>query len=186
MSATAVVLPELEWMPSPNWSERSPRHHPVSDRRPPPGRLVPRLGELALRPEGTGEVTCSPKGTAPGSTPATQLVAWGQEGRACASFNSASYNIEVDDNAWDGANRAPSRRGEDLRLICFRTGIPPVRSKDPLHDPGIVRHLDLGWPGGVTATRHRTSSSGTRSSSRWAGSSSAAASARSGAAARSR
>ena len=24
MSATAVVLPELEWMPSPNWSERSP------------------------------------------------------------------------------------------------------------------------------------------------------------------
>jgi hypothetical protein len=24
MSTTAVVLPELEWMPSPNWSERSP------------------------------------------------------------------------------------------------------------------------------------------------------------------
>jgi N-acetyl-anhydromuramyl-L-alanine amidase AmpD len=34
---------------------------------------------------------------------ATQLVPWDRKAWACVSFNSASYNVEVDDHAWDGS-----------------------------------------------------------------------------------
>ncbi len=185
MSATAVVLPELDWMPSPNFSERSPG-------------IIPYL-IVAHRPvgsyHGSAKWLCEPKAQASAHVltegngtevdTATQLVAWDKKAWACASFNSASYNIEVDDNAWDGTDRgAFAVAARIFAFICLQTGIPPVWSKDPLRQAGDRppprpghgrRRAQRPDPG-----RRR---SGTRSSSRWARSSSAAASARPGAAA---
>ena len=149
MSATAVVLPELDWMPSPNFSDRSPGITPY---------LI-----VAHRPvgsyHGSAQWLCEEKaqasahvlteGNGTGVDVATQLVAWDKKAWACASFNSASYNIEVDDNAWDGTDPgALAVAARIFAFICHQTGIPPVWSKDPLHRPGIVRHLDLGMAGG--------------------------------------
>ena len=33
-------------------------------------------------------------------------------------------------------------------FICHKTSIPAARSRNPLHDPGIVRHVELGRAGG--------------------------------------
>jgi hypothetical protein len=151
MSTTtdAVVMPKLDWQPSPNWSERSPG-------------IVPYL-VVAHRPvgnyHGSADWLCNPKaqasahvlteGNGTGVDEATQLVPWDKKAWACASFNSASYNIEVDDNAWDGTDKDALRVAARIfAFICIKTGIPPVQSKNPLHDPGIVRHVDLGRAGG--------------------------------------
>jgi hypothetical protein len=147
--STDVVLPKLAWQESPNVSERSPG-------------VVPYL-IVAHRPVGNyhGSVSwlCNPKaqasahvlteGNSTGADEATQLVPWDKKAWACASFNSASYNIEVDDDAWTGADPEALRVAARIfAFICFKTGIPPVHSKNPLHDPGIVRHIDLGRAGG--------------------------------------
>jgi hypothetical protein len=151
MSTTtnAAELPALDWQPSPNWSERSPG-------------IVPYL-IVAHRPvgsyHGSADWLCNPKaqasahvlteGNGTGVDEATQLVPWDKKAWACAAFNSASYNIEVDDNAWDGTDKDALRVAARIfAFICVRTGIPPVQSKNPLHDPGIVRHVDLGRAGG--------------------------------------
>jgi hypothetical protein len=153
MSTTAtssdVLLPKLAWMESPNQSERSPG-------------IVPYL-IVAHRPvgnyHGSAGWVCNPKaqasahilteGNGTGVDEATQLVPWDKKAWACASFNSASYNIEVDDNAWDGTDPGALRVAARIfGFICTKTGIPPVQSKNPLRDPGIVRHVDLGRAGG--------------------------------------
>jgi hypothetical protein len=149
MSTSAVVLHELDWMPSPNFSDRSPG-------------IVPYL-IVAHRPvgsyHGSAKWLCEPKAQASAHVltegngtevdQATQLVAWDKKAWACASFNSASYNIEVDDNAWDGTDQGAFEVAARIfAFICHQTGIPPVWSRDPLHKPGIVRHLDLGMAGG--------------------------------------
>jgi hypothetical protein len=145
----AVVLPKLGWQSSPNFSERSPG-------------IVPYL-IVAHRPvgsyHGSAEWLCNPKaqasahilteGNGTGVDEATQLVAWDKKAWACASFNSASYNIEVDDNAWDKSDPDALRVAARIfAFICHQTGIPPAQSKNPLHDPGIVRHIELGRAGG--------------------------------------
>ena len=75
MSATAVVLPELDWMPSPNWSERS-RASPVPDRR-----RTSRRARTTARPSGRARRRPSERappheGNGTGVDVATQLVAW--------------------------------------------------------------------------------------------------------------
>jgi hypothetical protein len=147
--ASQVLLPKLAWMESPNQSERSPG-------------IVPYL-IVAHQPvgsyHGSASWLCNPKaqasahilteGNGTGVDEATQLVAWDKKAWACASFNSASYNIEVDDNAWDGTDPDALRVAARIfGFICARTGIPPMQSKNPLRDPGIVRHVDLGRAGG--------------------------------------
>jgi hypothetical protein len=80
---------------------------------------------------------------------ATQLVPWDQKAWACASFNSISYNVEADDDAWDGDDwSAFFSAAHIVAFLCHKTHIPAVWTKDPLHKPGIVRHLDLGLAGG--------------------------------------
>ena len=80
---------------------------------------------------------------------AVQLVPWHLKAWACASFNSASYNIEVDDDAWSGHDRAGLETAARIvAFICKRTGIPPTWTHLPTHAPGVVRHYDLGLAGG--------------------------------------
>ena len=148
-TGTAVHLPPLAWRPSPNVSDRSPG-------------IVPYL-IVAHRPVGSyhGSVDwlCNPRsqasahivteGNSTGADEATQLVEWDKKAWACASFNSASYNVEVDDDAWNGADpEAFEVAARIFAFICHKTGIPAARSQDPLHDPGIVRHVELGRAGG--------------------------------------
>jgi hypothetical protein len=80
---------------------------------------------------------------------ATQLVQWHRKAWTCAAFNSASYNVEVDDDAWDGTDPdALATAARIVAFLCKRTGIPPSWTRQPTHTPGVCRHLDLGRAGG--------------------------------------
>lgn len=80
---------------------------------------------------------------------ATQLVPWDMKAWACESFNSYSYNIEVDDDAWDGKDWGAFYTAARITaFLCTRTGIRPHWTRDPLHVDGFCRHLDLGQAGG--------------------------------------
>jgi N-acetyl-anhydromuramyl-L-alanine amidase AmpD len=140
----AVVLPPLTQTPSPNQSDRR--------------GVVPYL-VVVHRPVGTyaGSVKwlCDPRAQASahviteGSGKATQLVPWDRKAWACVAFNSASYNIEVDDNAWDGSDPAAlATAARIVAFLCKRTRIPPTWSLQPTHLAGVVRHYDLGAAGG--------------------------------------
>lgn len=84
-----------------------------------------------------------------GPNRATQFVPWHRKAWACESFNSASYNIEVDDDAWNGRDTpALAVAARIVAYLCLRTGIPAVWTHDPLHIPGVCRHYDLGRAGG--------------------------------------
>lgn len=89
------------------------------------------------------------EGNGTGVDVATQLVRWDRKAWACQSFNSVSYNLEVDDGAWDGSDSgALETAARIVGFLCARTGIPAGWSRLPLHMPGIVRHVDLGIAGG--------------------------------------
>jgi hypothetical protein len=80
---------------------------------------------------------------------AVQLVPWDRKAWACASFNSASYNLEIDDAAWTGADPAGlATAARIVAFLCKRTGIPPTWTPQPTHTPGVCRHYDLGRAGG--------------------------------------
>jgi N-acetyl-anhydromuramyl-L-alanine amidase AmpD len=142
-------LPKLAWRESPNQSSRSPgiapylivAHRPVGNYHGSADWLCNRKAQASahILTEGNGT----------GVDEATQLVAWDRKAWACATFNSASYNIEVDDNAWDGTDPGAFQTAARIfAFICNQTGIPATHSKNPLHQPGIVRHVDLGRAGG--------------------------------------
>lgn len=80
---------------------------------------------------------------------ATQLVPWDRKAWTCGAFNSASYNLEIDDDAWNGKDPAAFNTAARITAyLCKRTGIPPRWSTDPTTKPGVVRHADLGRAGG--------------------------------------
>lgn len=80
---------------------------------------------------------------------AVQLVPWDRKAWACASFNSVSYNLEIDDAAWTGADPAGLATAARIAaFLCMRTGIPPVWTPTVLSRPGVTRHYDLGRAGG--------------------------------------
>jgi hypothetical protein len=80
---------------------------------------------------------------------AVQLVRWDRKAWSCEAFNAASYNIEVDDDAWNGHDaEAFTTAARIVAFLCKRTGIPPAWSTSPTHKPGVVRHYDLGMAGG--------------------------------------
>ena len=80
---------------------------------------------------------------------ATQFVPWDRKAWACEAFNSHSYNIEVDDDAWNGRDPAAlSVAARIVAFLCTRTGIPPVWTRDAMNLPGVCRHYDLGRAGG--------------------------------------
>lgn len=150
--APSVDLPPYAWRPSPNFSGRRgvvPHlvvvHRPVGsfesayqaltdDERPPDDRVSAHT--LIGHPNG-GPVRC------------WQLVAWDAKAWACRGFNSSSYNLEVADDAWTGDDVESFRAAARLvAFLCARTGIPPLWTHVPTHDPGVVRHYDLGVAGG--------------------------------------
>lgn len=80
---------------------------------------------------------------------ATQLVQWHRKAWAAAAFNSVGYQLEVDDDAWDGDDLGAAFTA--MRICAFigwKTGIPMQWSLRPLSQPGLVRHFDLGRAGG--------------------------------------
>lgn len=80
---------------------------------------------------------------------ATQLVPWDRKAWAAASFNSSGYQLEIDDDAWDGDDLGAAFTA--ARICAFlgkKTGIPMVWTRKPLTEPGIIRHYDLGRAGG--------------------------------------
>src|SRR6185369_13546757 len=89
------------------------------------------------------------EGNRTGVDVATQLVPWHRKAWACAQFNTSSYNLEVDDDAWDGDDLgAAFTAARIVAFLCKKTGIPPVWSRKPLTTPGVIRHYDLGRAGG--------------------------------------
>lgn len=153
MIPPSVILPPLRQHPSPNQSARA--HGIVA-------YLV-----VLHRPvggyEGSIRTLCDPnKKDAQGrdarvsahlitdsNREATQLVPWDKKAWTAGTFNSASYNLEIDDNAWDGTDWNAFRTAARITaFLCKRTGIPPVWTRDPLNKPGVIRHYDLGKAGG--------------------------------------
>ena len=146
-----TVLPPLAFRQTPNQSKRN-LHAGVS-----PYLIV------VHRPVGSyhGSIDwlCNPKseaschviteGNKTGADVATQLVPWHMKAWHAMAFNSISYGIEVDDNAWDGTDKhAFEVAARIVAFLCKRTGIPPHQSQNPLTKPGVCRHFDLGTAGG--------------------------------------
>lgn len=141
-----LFLPPLDWKESPNQSDRlhgiTPYlvvlHRPV-------GSYESALRTLTT-PRGKDSVSAH---ILTEGKKAIQLVPWQRKSWTCALFNSASYNIEADDNAWDGTDwDAFFNAAHITAWICHKTNIPPVWSRDPINRPGVTRHLDLGAAGG--------------------------------------
>ena len=145
-----VKLPNpLPFSRSPNQSDRlhgiTPYlvvvHRPV-------GAFGPSIDWLR-NPKAQASAHVITEGHSTGVDEARQLVAWDKKAWACASFNSVSYNIEVDDDAWNGNDLgAAFTAARIVGFLCRRTGIPPTHSLRPLTVPGVVRHYDLGAAGG--------------------------------------
>lgn len=142
-----TVLPPLAYRASPNQSQRNLQKgaHPylIVVHRP--------VGSY----HGSVEWLCNPRAQASahivteGAGQATQLVPWDRKAWHAMAFNSISYGIEVDDDAWNGKDEgAFQTAARVVAFLCHKTGIPPVQSTDPLHRPGVVRHFDLGKAGG--------------------------------------
>lgn len=139
-----VSLPPLKWQRSPNQSGRQ--------------GVVPYL-IVVHRPAGSyqGSIAhlCNPASEASAhvitdsNREATQLVPWDRKAWHSATFNRPTYGVEVDDDAWNGHDPAAFYTAARIvAFLCKRTGIPPAWSRDPLHTPGVIRHLDLGAAGG--------------------------------------
>jgi hypothetical protein len=139
-----VVLPPLEQHPSPNQSGRRGVvpylivvHRPV-------GSYAGALRTLTKHGSGASAHVLTDSDRV-----AAQLVPWDHKAWACATFNAPSYNVEVDDDAWNGYDPAAfATAARIVAFLCVRTGIPAVWQRQPLHHPGIVRHADLGRAGG--------------------------------------
>src|SRR5215208_7378013 len=98
-----VTLPDpLTWKPSPNQSTRMHGIKPyliICHR--PVGKYGPSIDWLRNpKSQVSSHIITEGKGT--GVDQATQLVAWDRKAWAAASFNSAGYQLEIDDDAWDG------------------------------------------------------------------------------------
>ena len=146
-----VILPKLAWRPTPNQSFRNLNagqhpyliviHRPVGSYH---GSV-----EWLCNPRAQASAHILTEGNGTGVDVATQLVAWDRKAWHAMAFNSISYGIEVDDDAWDGDDTGAFQTAARIAaFLCHKTGIPPEHSKDPLHKPGIVRHYDLGRAGG--------------------------------------
>jgi len=146
-----VTLPKLAWQESPNQSARNLQkghapyliviHRPVGSYH--------GSADFLCKPSTQASAHVLTEGNGTGVDEATQLVPWDRKAWSCMAFNSISYNLEIDDNAWDGTDRGALLTAQRIAaFICHKTGIPAVWSHRPTHDAGICRHYDLGRAGG--------------------------------------
>jgi hypothetical protein len=146
-----VGLPKLPYLPSPNQSLRlaGVRPYLVVIHRPVGAYVGSR--DWLRNPRSQASAHVIHEGRDKHADVATQLVPWDRKAWACMSFNSVSYNLEIDDDAWTDRERDVGAFHVAARItafLCRRTGIPPHTSKRPLHDPGVVSHYMLGQAGG--------------------------------------
>lgn len=144
-----MTLPNLAFHESPNRSQRLHgmipwliiAHRPVGEYKP--------SRDWLSNPRSRASAHVITEGHGTGVDVATQLVPWDQKAWAAAIFNSPSYNLEVDDDGWDGDDWGAFYTGAHIAaFICHKTGIPPVWTHAPMHMAGLTRHLDLGKAGG--------------------------------------
>lgn len=92
------------------------------------------------------------EGNKTGVDVATQLVPWDRKAWAAAAFNSPGYQLEIDDDAWNGHDLgAAFTAARIVAFLCKKSGIPvewPAMGRYPHKRPGIYRHYDLGAAGG--------------------------------------
>lgn len=144
---TAVDLPPLKSVPSPNYSSRhGTAVHLVVCHRP----VGSYAGSIATLCEDRGELSASAHViTKTGGVEATQLVGWGQKAWACEAFNAFSDNLELSDEMWVGDD--PHGLAVAARIVAFRChvrGVPALWTRAPHTTPGVCRHYDLGIAGG--------------------------------------
>jgi N-acetyl-anhydromuramyl-L-alanine amidase AmpD len=141
-------LPRIAWDETPNQSARIGKRPYLIVIHRPVGMYRPSINWLKNpASDASAHVITEGKGT--GVDVATQLVPWDRKAWSCSAFNSFSYNIEADDDAWDGDDPGAFFTAAHIAaFICHKTNIPALWTKDPLHKPGITRHLDLGIAGG--------------------------------------
>lgn len=148
---TGAVLPKLAWQESPNQSARA-LHRGIS-----PFLIVVHRPVGAYH--GSADWLCNPRseasahilteGQGTGVDVATQLVPWHMKAWHAMAFNSISYGIEVDDDAWDGDDKgAFLTAARIVAFLCHKTGIPATKPRQPLAQAGVVRHFELGAAGG--------------------------------------
>ena len=145
-----VRLPDpLPFLRSPNFSER---RHGITPYLIVVHRPVGKYGvsrDWLRNPAAQVSAHIITEGNTTGVDVATQLVAWDKKAWACAIFNSPSYNLEIDDDAWNGDDLgAAFTAARIVGFLARRTGIPPHQSRNPLHDAGIASHFQLGRAGG--------------------------------------
>jgi hypothetical protein len=145
-----VKLPSpLPFRPSPNSSRRTPGIRPyliVVHR--PVGKYGPSI-EWLRNPRSGVSAHIITEGNNTGVDVATQLVPWHLKAWAAAAFNSRGYQLEIDDDAWDGDDLGAAFTAARIcGFICHKTGIPPVWSRNAHAQAGIIRHYDLGRAGG--------------------------------------
>lgn len=149
MTAPIVLPYPLPYRPSPNQSARSPGvtpylivwHRPVGSYH---GSV-----DWLCNPASQASAHIVTEGNKTGVDVATQLVPWDRKAWTQGTFNSASYGIEVDDDAWNGKD--PHALDVAARIgawLTWKTGIPAAWSRNPLTTPGHVFHSDLGRAGG--------------------------------------
>jgi len=141
-----VLLPRLEQSPSPNQSARrlykGQKPYLIVVHRPAGGYQASIDWLCDPASEDSAHVITE-------HDRATQLVPWDRKAWACQTFNSVSYNVEVDDNAWNHTDEVAFRHAARIvAFLCYKTNIPPAWSRTPTHIPGVVRHFDLGSAGG--------------------------------------
>lgn len=150
MTEQTYSLPKLAFRDSPNQSARMIAkpflivvHRPV-------GAYGPSI-EWLCNPRSQASAHIVTEGRDRNPDIATQLVPWDRKAWACVSFNSASYNLEIDDDAWEDTARDVGAFHVAARIaafLCKKTGIPPHTSRRPTHDPGVISHFKLGAAGG--------------------------------------
>jgi len=140
-----TTLPELGWHHSPNESSRHGVLPYLIVVHRPAGSYASALRTLT-EPRGPASVSAH---VLTEHDRATQLVAWDRKAWACEAFNAVSYNLEVDDNAWNGSDGVAWKKAARLvAYLCHKTGIPGQWSTNPTHQAGVCRHYDLGRAGG--------------------------------------
>jgi hypothetical protein len=148
-----VVLPNLVWKPSPNFSSRS--GHPVElvvvhrwgePEAPYPEEAKTYGGVVNYFSNPASKVSAHvvfPGSADPGQ--ATQMVQWASMAWAEAAYNPVSDDVESSDDIWIGNDTY----GMEVlaRIVAFRLtmrGLPCVWSTRK----GFCRHADLGAAGG--------------------------------------